>query len=1370
MGLISGILERTLHSELMKEADPSGTQEEREFHKQQALEARQAMHVDRMERHRLDLLAQPGSIDTVVARGLSELMPSVKKVNYSKYPGKAEALDDTTPDDSPMKGFATRVRSNFMNKLATPGALLTDNPNELMINSVREEFASPPREGERTSTLEEAYNYKRRADSNFLQWGENKKIRKPPGYNDWVSQVRKGEDARVQKEGWIASNEDILKSAAYVGGGGAVLGMLGGPEAAVGAGITGAVVGGVGEFIAHPFKRILHGTEWYQSRAESSKLTDRMKTWAVDLGVDVAAMAGFERNVPRALASLIKYDSVAKEFMASPNSYNFLKLGKDLVRAKQSEAIVDKAFGDLSKKGAYDALVEKEFVQEWGYFDRLKASSTPASREFKSTFAQLSDDAQSDVLEKASIGTPLGEAVSRAADADRHIAAIDRVNQEVYAKSQTAERASISKKFGLAREKADDLFERRQTVFREANEGDLKAKSLAAKVRDENAARLSGVYSSEYIAQGVKDLPTSELGPEYEKWLDEKQIPLREGEEIPPASGGKLLRSLVLPIIAAGSVGIATLWPTEEAHAGVAAEIPKVLGDLAEAASKQVGKNPSLLAKLFDKMNVLRRPVDPANPFTIPTEQEVPWLGKKIEDIYGSTLNAIKRTTGLELGAHKIADPHTQAGLAYKSAAKPSFDIAMMQMVSQGNNKNAFEVVGNILKGIPEVSNEVSKATEGFVERTGADFMAMNAVDSQVKTFEQIRAGLANYGNKKGLELGVPKRWRGYIPEQYKTVDDAVEFLNSRIPMLQTARDTLEPLVNGHLGEWEGLAKDLAKKYPSSRIALAIEDTADFKRYPWLKDIMSFDEKTATARLQEVFKRYRVRADAADLNVFHDSYPYAHHAWHPAWRQEAGLSRLRELNVDFAANALPYTEFPSRGPLSRMMMPDAWYMMRSYIPDAENRIQWKQFWDIWSPHAGSDVVKTSPLLSSFWDGVKKMMVPAPNTTGNQWANRYTAFETMRLLGFMPSVGLKHIFKMAGTASQFGIGRTIKQYPEAMKYMLANSADRGFLGKLGIKGPDVDKTVLRAIQSFTETGRWSNFISDLGFPDFAEKAGLVGGFDRVLARINEKGSMFVAGAEMFDRTVSVLAAMDMANKQGMTAFQSLYGIVDSVVTNNFLSGNLNPSWLRDPKIRMLALFQGTPFKILERRLMDAYGTKRTISTAIGKFKGKDFSNILDEMKGLKRIILEGQDEFKGNIIADALSQESDFFGTPSATKFMREVLLTGTLITGGSALGLNLLPQTTHIPFIETAFSNKPQIAQPPILGAIWDTWAARRKARQEEEEPNFFPTDFLQHWMGGKLPLPSIVRKAARISDQDIPEIYKDSPMRYLFSVPATGE
>src|SRR5208337_4119420 len=430
MGLLSGILQSTLHSELTRELNPSNTEEEREFHKQQALEARRALHVDIMERHRQDLLAQPGSIDTVVAHGLSELMPSVKKVNYSKYPGKAEALDDTTPDDSPMKGFATRTRSNLMAKLAQPGALLRDTPNELMIKAVREEFARPPKEGDTESTVEQAYKYKRDRDSQFLQWGEDKSIRKPqgqlvgfPSYDEWITKTREQEDKQIQKEGWTASWQELLKTGAAFGGTEAALTAWAGPGA-VAAGVLGFAQGVVVEAISHPIKRAIHSTDWYRTLGDTGK-------FATDLGFDVLSIWPANKMLrgvaQKSLASLLEMDEVKAEFLASPSIKNFTKMGGVFGRARAAENQMS-FFKDLGMSEAYDQMagvktslergigrdsgvleVEyggKKWTPEKGWHTpettweeaefeaRAKTAQTGAAREFKSTFTQFRDEAK----------------------------------------------------------------------------------------------------------------------------------------------------------------------------------------------------------------------------------------------------------------------------------------------------------------------------------------------------------------------------------------------------------------------------------------------------------------------------------------------------------------------------------------------------------------------------------------------------------------------------------------------------------------------------------------------------------------------------------------------------------------------------------------------------------------------------------------------------------------------------------------------------------------------------------------------------------------------------------------------------------------
>jgi hypothetical protein len=228
-------------------------------------------------------------------------------------------------------------------------------------------------------------------------------------------------------------------------------------------------------------------------------------------------------------------------------------------------------------------------------------------------------------------------------------------------------------------------------------------------------------------------------------------------------------------------------------------------------------------------------------------------------------------------------------------------------------------------------------------------------------------------------------------------------------------------------------------------------------------------------------------------------------------------------------------------------------------------------------------------------------------------------------------------------------------------------------------------------------------------------------------------------------------MEMAAKQGMTAEQAVYSLYDTVLKTNFLSGNQNPAWLRNPKIRAMLMFQGTPFKIAEQRLLLASKAGKGFSAA-AKETWKQYQE-------LRKMVGEGEREFKWNLIKDALESEKDIYGIPYAHQLMRQLMLVGTTIAGGSLLfDADLKGHTFHLPFVKNEGGLKLNL-NPAITAAF--------EAKAKEDE--FWLSSFFKKWFNSG-PMPAAVTKAMRLNEDDIPKIYRDSKFRYFFGIPATKE
>jgi len=277
------------------------------------------------------------------------------------------------------------------------------------------------------------------------------------------------------------------------------------------------------------------------------------------------------------------------------------------------------------------------------------------------------------------------------------------------------------------------------------------------------------------------------------------------------------------------------------------------------------------------------------------------------------------------------------------------------------------------------------------------------------------------------------------------------------------------------------------------------------------------------------------------------------------------------------------------------------------------------------------------------------------------------------------------------------------------------------------------------------------------------------FTKKMQTFNRWGSIPVRAIESVDRHHTVVAAWEAAAKKGMTAQQAVYGIYSNILKLNFLSGAANPSWIRNPKIRAMLLFQNTVFKIMERRMMTAWRAGSDIKTAIGVVRHQDIPKTLKEMGEIGKYVLGAEKELKQNMIFDALTASKDVFGTPMLQQAMREAILSGAILIGGGIVGMNLMPQVYHAPLLRTG-AKAPTLAVNPFLNAVFRTAGEREKAEEYGVEKDFLMTQFLKNWMKSTGYIPQTLNKAIRITQDDIPEIYKGSRWQYFFSIPAAGE
>ena len=106
---------------------------------------------------------------------------------------------------------------------------------------------------------------------------------------------------------------------------------------------------------------------------------------------------------------------------------------------------------------------------------------------------------------------------------------------------------------------------------------------------------------------------------------------------------------------------------------------------------------------------------------------------------------------------------------------------------------------------------------------------------------------------------------------------------------------------------------------------------------------------------------------------------------------------------------------------------------------------------------------------------------------------------------------------------------------------------------------------------------------------------------------------------------------------------------------------------------------------------------------------------------------------------------------------------------GGVAGVDLWQHVNHLPFLK-GHTKYPVLATSPIFNAMFDVKGNRAAAAKASKAPEFLMTDFLKEWLwqGKYGTYTKSAKKGMRLSNNDIPKRYKDSKLKYLFSIPAT--
>jgi len=574
----------------------------------------------------------------------------------------------------------------------------------------------------------------------------------------------------------------------------------------------------------------------------------------------------------------------------------------------------------------------------------------------------------------------------------------------------------------------------------------------------------------------------------------------------------------------------------------------------------------------------------------------------------------------------------------------------------------------------------------------------------------------------------------------------------------------LEGSVNEFHTRWAQTAEQAARELPTVRVYLSVWDGPEFKKAPFMKNItLSTNEQVLAGRLRKQLLEYKTRLDKAGVDTIKG--PYMPVIMHPEFR-----AVFKDMIKGMDENTVAYMRFFRRSPHSRPLMPASETSMLYYVGDTERRLQNSLFWnDGWN-----EVEKRTshlPLMAQVFKDLRDGIKPVDMYGTNRFANWYVQFEAMKRLWGNPSAGGKHLMKMTGTMISAGFKQSLTQVPKASRHLMKRALDltettRGALSRAGVSGMRrQDKLIDSFLHSMIPARNARHRLIDMGIHADEEVFSL---WKNMWHSGQNIGASWINMAEVIDRGVSSLSGLEMAAKRGMTAEQAYYGSWDLLIKNNFLSRELNPGWLRDPKIRALLMFQSTPYKIFERRLVTAIRGTRAIKN-MGKAvweatrtpQGR--TELLESLRTLRGTMKSTEQQFKVNLIADALKSEVDFFGTPVVNQFAKDILTIGAVTMGGASAGMNLKHHIFHLPFL-SGMTYDPTVAFSPGILAAWRAHTAHQHREAGDDE--WLMTRVLKKWLGPTWIAPDVIWKGKRITEGDIPEMYRDSKFKYLFAIP----
>jgi len=1370
---------------------------------------------ERIRRLREQYLADPTKAQKLIAAIMTQHVPPERKIRKRKYPTVLEAVEAAIPRSDPRRGMGRAIWETY-NKMMVNPEFRDYSPPELIAAAHEVELGK-----RREAVHEHAWEQKRGTFRNWPVIGAEP-VAPLPDQEAWEQQRAERPRTPAEVSAAIGGGFSLagqlfrrwLAKRAVAAGAAAVVPEISVPATLIAAGMA------IPEFyVWDKLEEAIRSTEWakkhpHQATAATLALGTGLLVFGPRIGKQAAR--GLFGRLEKATRVA---DEAAEKVAVSPTVENLLKhdrakkklfeegelaarvLGPPKVRAPLLDMLAEAMEARRPKlpvpveppKGpSGPVLISPYGVSKTGRQFAKYAFAGPGEEPRRYTFKNITN--VEEVFKKIAQGKSKEEALQEVGKAEALLkkqAERPRISKEVRyelkrmgytsqdIKQMTPEGVRVITRLVEAKKKGEDMGK----VMKELADvvGVEKPKiepppGASTKELYEWAKGLSPQERYDLVERGklphsvVKKIAAEEKAkaklPETEPSLEREPTPeeLKESEEFlqslgnidgtVPGPDGKLKPAkaaeharklkgadkLLLGIVAASTlVPLAeVLGPTEAEAAGPETMVTELAAAVLKGARREGPKTLQKMLKALREAHII--PPPQTDPFTLPEPMRAIRLVP--------SLDLIQKKANMPLQG--LATPHSYFWYYFgvkegqELMANPAVQWASAQTAAIYNTTVGQKTLLRILNEIPGYKSSANELIE-----------AMRPLMQKYYEPMQIRGYHAYMADK--LKKAIDKEWaratkRKLVGEEKEKALSIIEALEEQYRAHTRELEKTAHIVDEYHEAWRRIVQpmSLQPQHIGLRVFLAAEDTADFIHYPWLKGRLSFDEQVAVARLKAMMEHYGARLlEAGEEIITHR--PYMHHAPHP----DANFERVEEAIKRFGRGVVPTPPLAkvfSRKAGFLPMVPDAEYCTTRYIQDINLRLEAMNFWRKGKPDgwwAFQQAIEANPGIApeglvrafrAFARGFK----PVESTPLNNLSNKLYAFEVARLLWMSPSVALKHLFKVLAGYRTFGL-EAVKATPKALvstvKIAIKRQGGEAWLKKMGWSLDVMDE----AVEALTETGKLYRMIAEIS-PFMATESQAA----KLLRRFNEMGSLPVSAVERFDRALSVVTALRMAAKKGMTPWQATYGVFDTILKANFLAGPLNPAWLRDPKIRLVMAFQGTPYKIMEQRAM-------LYSRAGGA--------LLEVVKQLAKDIREGEMRFKWAMIKDALSRERDIFGTPVLKQALTEMLLVGTAIEiGKQAWDVELAHHFLHPPFVRV-HRREVAIGASPLVGATVRALMAPEEIKEEE----FIVSRFFNEWFGRAnrgLPLPATFVKLARLSKDDIPEIYRDRRLAYLFSVP----